>query len=658
MKKGKDSTALQQLRSLLASGESNEDLVMQITDLFPALIYVYDAEKRKLRYINRRITDLLGFEWEDVSAWDNDLNQLIFKDDLPLMQLELEKYYQLEGHTSHSYNCRFNHKGGEFRYFKTVGTVLRRNDSGLPDSMLFMAQDITEQVRIEQEKLAAMELMDDTEKMLKTGVWNLDHATGKMEWSEGMYALLGYTREELPSIDGSWFMAHIFPEERSHVEAKINGAMETGEAYSIDFSLNRKDGSRLFVNSVGKPVKDADGHVLKITGINRDISDQYLKNLEYRANKDLLQQTEQMLNYGVFIWDIQQNSSTWTDGLYDIFEVDQEERKGIVSSAWYGDHVLEEDREKLRECVYEAVSLKTGFECEYTIITAKGNLRMVSSKGNMILDNDQVAIRMVGNTRDITPFKKVENELKRNLRELNRSNMELEEFAYAASHDMQEPLRKITTFGSRLKHKYGDLLGEEGQMYIDRMQVASDNMRTLIDNLLELSRVSRTAQIFEPVDLTRLAREAISVLEIAIDESGATIELEQLPTIDGIPAQLRQMFTNLIGNALKFSRHNTKPLIQIRAFKLGRKAKENHYLLPDKNYQQIDITDNGIGFDQEYEDKIFQIFQRLHGKSEYPGSGIGLSICKRIAERHKGVISAHGKTGQGATFSVILPENQ
>ena len=207
-------------------------------------------------------------------------------------------------------------------------------------------------------------------------------------------------------------------------------------------------------------------------------------------------------------------------------------------------------------------------------------------------------------------------------------------------------------------NKYGDKIGEEGRMYIERMEMASESMRNLIENLLELSRVTRTAQPFESTDLNEIVDEAMSDLELPIDESGATISVDQLPQIEGIPSQLRQMFNNLLGNALKFRKPLVRPLIHVRATKLNRKDKEKHLLSTDRNYYQVDIADNGIGFDQEYDQRIFQIFQRLHGKSEYPGSGIGLAICKRIAERHSGQIFARGIDGDGAVFSVILPDKQ
>lgn len=655
---GEDSTVLRGLRSLWASGEKDENQLHSIADLFPDLVYVYEVKDKKLRYINRRIQELLGFDQEEVSGWEDKLNRLVFKDDLPLVEEELNKYSQLQDENSHSYNCRLNSKAGEFRYFKTTGTVLRRDAEGRPESMLFMAQDISVQVKMEQEKLALLAMLAENERMLHSGVWNMDLVNNTMDWSDGMYAMMGYNREEQADIDADWFWEQVYTADISQLKATIAQSIETGETFETVYSLTRKDGSRLFVETIGKATLNAAGKVVKISATSRDISDQYLQNLEYQANKQLLAQTEQMLNYGIFVWDLVKNEISWSAGLYDIFDVAAEDRVDLIAPDWFYAHVLEEDREILRHTVLDAVAAQRGFECEYSIITDKGVVKNVISRANLVMDDNRLPVRMMGNTHDITQVKKVENELKRNLRELKRSNTELEEFAYAASHDLQEPLRKITTFGSRFKHKYGDLVGSEGQMYIDRMQTASDSMRVLIDNLLDLSRVTRADHMFEPVDLGKLVRLAQSDLEILIDESKASIVVADLPVVEGIPTHLRQMFTNLLSNALKFAKLGTMPLIEISGERLGRREMEEHFLVADKTYFRIDVKDNGIGFDQEYEEKIFQIFQRLHGKSDYPGSGIGLSICKRIAERHQGLISATGKTGEGAVFSIILPENQ
>jgi PAS domain S-box-containing protein len=651
-----DLIPIQQLRELLASGESNEELVKQITNLFPALIYVYDTDRGKIRYINRKITDILGYSWEDVATWKEDLSQLVYQEDLPAVLEELKKLNS--DAPEHCFQCRLSHKEQTFRIFKTVGTVLRRNANGAPASLLLLSQDITEQIKLEEERSAARQLIDDTEQMLGVGMWSHDQAGGKTDWSDGMYQLMGYNRQDLPQIPSGLFYQHVCPKDLDTLKLKIQESLESGKEFRHDFSIERKDGKRIFITTVTKPVVDESGTVLKLNGINRDISDQYQQTMEYNANKEFQKETERMLNYGIFIWNADSKLISWSDGLFEIFEYERSSFKTPLTMSWYYNQIVEDDREKVQRIIKEALTEKKEFEIEYSILTGKGNLKIVNTKGTVVVDNRNNLIRMIGNTRDITHIKKVEIDLQRNLRELNRSNKELEEFAYAASHDLQEPLRKITTFGSRLFQKFSAQLGDEGFMYINRMQVATDHMRSLIENLLELSRVTRNKQPFESVSLDQLFKDVISDLELSIEETGAKIQVGKLPQVDAIPSLLRQLFINILSNSIKFHRVGESPKVEISSKPLTKKEKEAHFLSPSSNYIQIDIRDHGIGFDQEYEQRIFQVFQRLHGKSEYPGTGIGLAICKRIAERHNGFISASGKEGEGAVFSIILPEKQ
>jgi light-regulated signal transduction histidine kinase (bacteriophytochrome) len=248
--------------------------------------------------------------------------------------------------------------------------------------------------------------------------------------------------------------------------------------------------------------------------------------------------------------------------------------------------------------------------------------------------------------------------LENKVRELDRSNKELEEFAYIASHDLQEPLRKITSFSERLKEKLPSNLEPDVQLYLNRMLAATDNMRTLIDNLLEFSRTSRISEPFAKTDLNNIISEVRADLELKIEETSTIIHSDVLPVVDAIPMQMRQLFTNLFTNAIKFKGEGATPRIQITSSVATDEEKENNHLRQNSKYYKIVVKDYGIGFDQEFSMKIFQIFQRLHGKAEYPGSGIGLAICKKIVENHAGRIFAESEPGKGAEFIIILPESQ
>ena len=237
---------------------------------------------------------------------------------------------------------------------------------------------------------------------------------------------------------------------------------------------------------------------------------------------------------------------------------------------------------------------------------------------------------------------------------VERSNQELQDFAHTASHDLQEPLRKVLTFGDRLKAKCADSLGEQGLDYLDRMQNASKRMQNLIQGLLMFSRVASKAKPFEPVNLSAVTREVLSDLEIRLKETGGMVETGDLDTVDADPLQVRQLFQNLLSNALKFHKEGEKPVIKVTGNVVsdivdGTEGNDSH------QYYQITFEDNGIGFDEQYAERIFGAFQRLHGKQEYEGTGIGLSVCRKIVERHGGIIEAKSSPGSGAKFIVTLP---
>ena len=261
---------------------------------------------------------------------------------------------------------------------------------------------------------------------------------------------------------------------------------------------------------------------------------------------------------------------------------------------------------------------------------------------------------IIVNSRDITDRKIAENQLQSFAARLEQSNRELQDFAYVASHDLQEPLRKVQAFGDRLNKKYGENLGDEGRDYVKRMRDAADRMQILINDLLTFSRVTTKAQPFVPVDLGKIAAEVISDLEIKIEETGATVEIADLPTIDADALQMRQLFQNLIGNALKFQRANIAPRVRIYVDK-NEVAQSAQTFYP---VVQLAVEDNGIGFEEKYLDRIFTVFQRLHGRGEYEGSGVGLAVCRKIAERHGGAITARSAPGKGTTFIVSLPVKQ
>jgi light-regulated signal transduction histidine kinase (bacteriophytochrome) len=246
----------------------------------------------------------------------------------------------------------------------------------------------------------------------------------------------------------------------------------------------------------------------------------------------------------------------------------------------------------------------------------------------------------------VTERRFIERRLADQRRELERSNEALEDFASVASHDLQEPLRKILSFGERLDTSAGPVLQGNPRRYLDGMLGAAARMRALISDLLTYSLLTTRVRPFVSTNLADLAREVIADLDTIVADAGGRVEVGKLPVIDADPAQMRQLLQNLLANAIKYRRKDEPPIVRLDSSS------------PDAEHCSITVADNGIGFNQEYSERIFKMFERLHARARYDGSGIGLAICRRVAERHGGTITASSSPGQGATFIVKLPLTQ
>jgi len=288
-----------------------------------------------------------------------------------------------------------------------------------------------------------------------------------------------------------------------------------------------------------------------------------------------------------------------------------------------------------------------------TGMTANDEVGALSRSFDAMLDrlNAVMASRDELN-REVAQRQRAETRLRRALANLTRSNQDLEQFAYSASHDLQEPLRKVMAFGSLLEKEYGANLEGDGHLYLASIGKATLRMQTLINDLLSYSRVTTRGKTFVAVNLNAVVGEVLSDLEVRIGETNAQVNVGDLPEIQADPTQMRQLVQNLIGNALKFHKPDEHPVITVSAEAVADAAGQAS---GSPATCRLQIKDNGIGFDEKYLERIFGVFQRLHGRDEYGGSGIGLAVCRKIVERHGGTITATSQPGEGATFTVILP---
>ncbi|WP_434979816.1 sensor histidine kinase [Daejeonia sp. YH14] len=357
--------------------------------------------------------------------------------------------------------------------------------------------------------------------------------------------------------------------------------------------------------------------------------------------------------YGYWRWFMKDNSYYFSDNQLQIFGMDPTME---ISLDDFLPYVYPDDIEIVSEMQKKMYAHDANIGRFTHRIIRKDNheVRYLSISNSLIHDKEQGDYYLII-TQDVTE-EKIQNErIEEKNRVLETQNKELMAFNYVASHDLQEPLRKIETFLSRLRDKDEDRLSDNGKQYLQRTLASAGRMRKLIDDLLQFSRTTRTEQVYEFADLNDLLDNAVDNLNPLIEEKSAKITSDRLPGLYVVPFQIQQLFTNLIGNSLKYCRDGIAPEIHIEC----RKTTRTNLPFPTngEKYYEIIFTDNGIGFENEYREKIFELFNRLHGKNEYEGTGIGLAICKKIAENHKGNILAEGRPGEGSTFRIFLPQN-
>jgi PAS domain S-box-containing protein len=367
-------------------------------------------------------------------------------------------------------------------------------------------------------------------------------------------------------------------------------------------------------------------------------------------------QLEHILKCGFYRYSYEKESTYWSPGMYSILGLNPYEVKSDFEN--FLKYIQPEDKSRLLTAVKKARDEGKTYDLEFSILDARGGYKRLQAAIEIHRDEAGNLKDYGGVMRDITESYFYKKALENKVAQLDKSNRHLQEFVYVASHDLQEPLRKISTFGERLRNRCGSQLSDEGNLFLGRILNSTASMQILLEDLLAFSRLASHPANYELLSLDQCLQSVLSDLEVKIEESGAKITADPLPMIDGYPGQLKQLFSNLISNAIKFRKPGVKPRIRISSSMVRAGDFPRLELLPGVKYMTVIVSDNGIGFEEEFTERIFQIFQRLHAKAEYPGSGVGLAICKRIAENHKGAIFARSAPGEGAEFTVVLPVKQ
>jgi PAS domain S-box-containing protein len=493
--------------------------------------------------------------------------------------------------------------------------------------------------------------------------WDLN--TNTLNYSDNLYRLLGCEPQSFePTVEN--YLAFVHPEDRHIVEKGAGDALLKGETYIRNYRIIRKDGEIRFVNSAGKMIENDKNHKTHI-GIINDVTEQYLSNVSIeqrnveleKANAELLITTEsinhaeQIGEFSTWQWDLDTNILKYSDNQYRLLGCKPQSFEPTIEK--YLEFVHPEDQHIITHGGQEVLN-NTGIPAAFfRIIRQDGQIRYIKSIAKSLIDVNGKNT-LIGVNSDITEQYLSSLSLEHQNLELEQTNKELASFNHVASHDLQEPLRKIQLFISRIEENEKQTLTEIGKEYFNRINVSALRMRVLIDDLLLFSRTNKAEKIFERADLNVIFQRAKHELGEAISEKKGTVQSVRLPILNVIPFQIEQLFINLISNSLKYSRVGVEPFIKIECEKIRGKDYSPFKVNGEKKYFKFTFTDNGLGFEQKNAENIFTLFHRLHHKTEYSGTGIGLSICKKIVENHAGFITAEGRLNDGSTFTFFLPE--
>ena len=520
-------------------------------------------------------------------------------------------------------------------------------------------EDITEREKAAQQLREYADRIEHQKNTLQTVMEHMDQGISLIDadlklqaFNRRFLELLEFPAEEFQEGDelASFFRYNAKRGEYGpgDVEAQVNERVDLAKKFeSHSFVRERPDGTQIEI--VGKPLAGRSGFVTTYT----DVTEARMHQREVEALTQSLTEVNHRLDaafnsmhQGLAMFDADHKLMVRNKRYMEIFEFPEDVAsigEGLEDIARF---TVERGNEPDAE---EAIAKRMEIAASRERTVYHRNMsdgRVLEIIHEPLAGGGSVALYL-----DVTERINSQRRLQEHAAQLEASNRELQDFAYVASHDLQEPLRKIEAFGDRLHKKCGDRLGEDGRLYVNRMQDSSRRLRALINALLDYSRVTTKAKPFEPVYLNKVAAHVLSDLETTIERAGATVDVGDLPCIDADEVQMRQLLLNLLTNALKFKKDDVPPAIQIKAQTVVATSETGGTF----ETCVLTVGDNGVGFENKYADRIFTIFQRLHSRSEYQGTGIGLATCRKIAERHHGTIAARGELGEGAVFTVCLP---
>ncbi len=559
------------------------------------------------------------------------------------------------------YTFRIILPSGKLKYLHVKGDV-SYGANNLAVGLYGTVQDVTER-QLLFEKLQESDLLfKQAQELSHIGNWSWDLVSGKITWSDELYRIYGRQLGSEITFDKIMVLNH--PEDHENIKQNLQDCMDSGKPMESNYRAVLKDGTLKMLYAKTEALTDKSGKVYKLVGTIQDVTKQKLVEKKLADSQEFIQKVTDVTPSIIAAYNIHTGQISFINGAvekqlgYTQATVMEGGVPFFVSITHPDD--LPAMMEKNARALEEANMLPRGAEepvaeFKYRMKDKDGAYKWFHTFGTIFERSANGLVESVLNISiDITEQEETEQMVYQKNLQLQQSNTSLEEYAYVASHDLKEPLRKIVTFSDRMLTTQSATLGEEGKLFLSKIIESSRRMQKMVNDLLYVSTIAGNKE-YQLCDLNFVLSEALLPLDHKIEEVKAVIDSDDLPTVVVVPAQFRQLFLNMVGNSLKFQRKGVMPHIEITHSFLTGRAVEQMELAKAKKYLKIEIKDNGIGFDNQYAGKIFAIFQRLHGRAEYEGTGIGLAVCKRIVENHGGTIFAEGKLNEGATFTIIIP---
>ncbi|MGA0558143.1 PAS domain-containing sensor histidine kinase [Larkinella sp. VNQ87] len=632
----------------------------------PVGIVVLSGEEMRIRIVNNTYGRLIGRTHDELVG-----KRLI--DFVP----ETEAFFRpligevlTRGEPIYRYNTPYAVTGNQtlIEGYLNMACQPYKEQDGTITGVMVLCQDVTGQVEhreaVEESETRFRTMAEHTDILIAIG----DETSNATYFNKAWVNLTGRPLEEL--LQFGW-VDWVHPEDRDRYLALYLDAFAVRGPFTGEFRILNHAGQYRWLLAHGTARFHPDGSFAGYISSCVDITERKEYQQELERALEQIRLSKEAAQLGTFDLDLVTGKLVWDERCRTLFGISHLDAVSYEKDFVMGLHP--EDRQRILAIIQNAFvkSISNGdYDVEYrTVGVEDQQVRWVRAKGKVYFDPQDKPLRFIGSVFEITEqvnaLKRIEEMVAERTKELadanenlQRTNAELAQFAYIASHDLQEPLRKISSFSQLLENSLTNHDEAEARRFLGKISTSAERMTTLIRDVLLYSQLDKEREKFEAVSLTSVLQNAVSDYELLIEQKGAVVRAEELPVLEAIPLQMAQLFANLLGNALKFTRRDVKPVIRIYSEAVTGADRTSHGLATEWAYTKIRFSDNGIGIQPEYTEKIFNIFQRLHSKSAYEGTGIGLALCKKIVLNHHGAIYTESNPEGGATFTLILPLRQ